>query len=222
MLNLKSITEIKTEAGTLIGYARVSTADQGLDLQIEALRTAGCTRIFTDVASGAKAERKGLDEALAYLRPSDTLVVWKIDRLGRSLGHLVSVVEALRERGVGFRSLTDPGIDTTTASGALIFYIFGALAAFERELIRERTRAGLAVAAARGRRGGRTPVVTPELLHRARALMAERGLTVREAARALKIGKTSLYKALAAVETQAETPATRTPPPTRRTGRRAP
>ncbi len=129
------------------GYARVSTPEQDMSLQIDALERAGCSRIFQDVASGAKAERKGLDEALAYLRPGDTLVVWKIDRLGRSLAHLVGVVEDLRSRGIGFRSLTDPGMDTTTASGALIFHIFGALAAFERELIRERTKAGLAVAA---------------------------------------------------------------------------
>ncbi|EPG6920444.1 recombinase family protein [Proteus mirabilis] len=128
-------------SGARIGYARVSTPEQDMSLQIDALERAGCSRIFQDVASGAKAERKGLDEALAYLRPGDTLVVWKIDRLGRSLAHLVGVVEDLRSRGIGFRSLTDPGMDTTTASGALIFHIFGALAAFERELIRERTKA---------------------------------------------------------------------------------
>lgn len=198
-------------SGTRIGYARVSTPDQDMGLQIEALEQAGCSRIFQDVASGAKAERKGLDEALAYLRPGDILVVWKIDRLGRSLAHLVKVVEDLRERGIGFLSLTDPGMDTTTASGALIFHIFGALAAFERELIRERTRAGLAVAAARGRRGGRKPVVTPELLERAKALMAERGLTVRGAARALKIGKTTLYEALRADEIERQAKAAKTP-----------
>lgn len=187
--------------GALIGYARVSTPEQDLTMQIEALERAGCVRVFTDVASGAQAERKGLESALAYLRPHDTLVVWKIDRLGRSLSHLVGIIETLRERGIGFRSLTDPGIDTTTATGALMFSIFGALAAFERELIRERTRAGLAVAAARGRRGGRRPVITPELLARAKALMGEpRRLTVREAARVLKVGKTTLYQALRADE----------------------
>ncbi|WP_273660679.1 mercuric ion transporter MerT [Pseudomonas aeruginosa] len=106
-------------SGARIGYARVSTPEQDISLQIDALERAGCSRIFQDVASGAKAERKGLDEALAYLRPGDTLVVWKIDRLGRSLAHLVAVVEDLRSRGIGFRSLTDPGMDTTTASGAL-------------------------------------------------------------------------------------------------------
>lgn len=161
-------------SGARIGYARVSTPEQDMSLQIDALERAGCSRIFQDVASGAKAERKGLDEALAYLRPGDTLVVWKIDRLGRSLAHLVGVVEDLRSRGIGFRSLTDPGMDTTTASGALIFHIFGALAAFERELIRERTKAGLAVAAARGRRGGRRPVVTAAVLKRALATRVPR------------------------------------------------
>lgn len=181
--------------GALIGYARVSTAEQDVTMQIDALERAGCSRIFQDVASGAKAERKGLDDALAYLRPGDTLVVWKIDRLGRSIAHLVGVVEDLQTRRIGFRSLTDAGMDTTTASGALIFHIFAALAAFERELIRERTKAGLQVAAVRGRRGGRRPVVTPALLTRAKALMAK-NLTVRQAAAALKIGKTALYNAL--------------------------
>jgi len=205
-------------SGARIGYARVSTPEQDMSLQIDALERAGCSRIFQDVASGAKAERKGLDEALAYLRPGDTLVVWKIDRLGRSLAHLVGVVEDLRSRGIGFRSLTDPGMDTTTASGALIFHIFGALAAFERELIRERTKAGLAVAAARGRRGGRRPVVTAAVLKRAKALMHDKGLTVREAAGALKIGKTALYDALRAAEGEEQAKAAKTPP---RKGRRA-
>lgn len=206
-------------SGARIGYARVSTPEQDLTLQIEALERAGCSRIFQDVASGAKAERKGLDEALAYVRPGDTLVVWKIDRLGRSLAHLVGVVEGLQERGIGFHSLTDPGMDTTTASGALVFHIFGALAAFERELIRERTRAGLAVAAARGRRGGRRAVVTPELLKKAKALMQQRGLTVREAATALKIGKTALYDAMRADEDETPAKAARTASPKRKNAR---
>ena len=183
--------------GALIGYARVSTGDQDMSLQIAALERAGCARIFTDVASGAKAERAGLAEALAYVRPSDTLVVWKIDRLGRSLPHLVEVVEGLRKRGIGFRSLTDSAMDTTTPGGALIFHIFAALADFERSLIRERTKAGLEAAAARGRKGGRRSVVTPEVLKRAKALQ-KKGLTVRQTAAALKIGKTALYNALQA------------------------
>nr|AGH89369.1 putative resolvase [uncultured bacterium] len=186
---------------TLIGYARVSTADQSLEMQVEALKAAGCDQVFTDVASGAKAERPGLDKALEYLREGDTLMVWKIDRLGRSLAHLVQTVEELRERGVGFRSLTDAGIDTTTRSGRLLFNLFATLAEFERDLIRERTKAGLANAVARGRNGGRRPVVTPEKLARAQKLMQSaaeggKGLTVREAAAAIKVGKTALYDAL--------------------------
>jgi DNA invertase Pin-like site-specific DNA recombinase len=126
----------------LIGYARVSTTDQTLDLQKDALTKAGATRIFTDTASGAKAERVGLDEALAYARTGDTLVVWRLDRLGRSLPHLIETITGLERRGIGFKSLTE-AIDTTTSGGKLVFHIFGALAEFEWDIIRERTRAGL-------------------------------------------------------------------------------
>ncbi len=138
----------------LIGYARVSTADQTLDLQKDALATVGCTQVFTDVLSGAKSERPGLVKALEYVRAGDTLVVWRLDRLGRSLQHLIATVAELRDRGIGFRSLTE-SIDTTTPGGKLIFHVFGALAEFERDLIQERTHAGLAAARARGRVGGR-------------------------------------------------------------------
>ena len=138
----------------LVGYARVSTTDQNLDLQKDALRAAGCERLFTDMASGAKAERPGLAQALRECRPGDTLVVWKLDRLGRSLPHLVETVRELLEREVGFKSLQE-SIDTTTSGGKLIFHLFASLAEFERDLIRERTNAGLAAARARGRRGGR-------------------------------------------------------------------
>src|SRR6266508_2032977 len=137
-----------------IGYARVSTGEQTLDLQRDALTAAGCDRICTDTASGARAERPGLTEALDHLRAGDTLVVWRLDRLGRSLRHLIETITALEQRGIGFKSLTE-SIDTTSSGGKLIFHIFGALAEFERELIRERTRAGLAAARARGRLGGR-------------------------------------------------------------------
>src|ERR671932_2258278 len=123
----------------LIGYARVSTQEQTLDLQKDALEKIGCTKIFSDVVSGAKEERKGLQEALEYVRKGDTLVVWKLDRLGRSLKHLIETITRLHERGVGFRSLTEQ-IDTTTSGGKLIFHIFGALAEFERDIIRERTQ----------------------------------------------------------------------------------
>ncbi|MBL8584355.1 MAG: recombinase family protein [Rhizobiaceae bacterium] len=179
---------------TAVGYARVSTADQETALQVAALRAAGCERLFEDRASGAVASRPGLAEALAYLREGDTLVVWKLDRLGRSLGHLIEVVHELDRRGVGFRSLTE-NIDTTTPGGRLVFHLFGALAQFERDLIGERTRAGLEAAAAGGRKGGRRAVVTPEKLRKARLHIAS-GLTVREAAARLKVGKTALYAAL--------------------------
>ncbi|MBU9834768.1 recombinase family protein [Rahnella sp. L72c] len=183
----------------LIGYARVSTDNQHIDLQNDALRSAGCERIFDDFISGSKNERPGLDAALAYLREGDILVVWKLDRLGRSMAHLVNTVQELSGRGVGLKVLTGQGaaIDTTTAPGKLVFGIFAALAEFERDLIRERTKAGLSAAAARGRKGGRKPVVTDEGLQKAQSLMAQ-GLSVREAAGRLKIGKTALYDALRA------------------------
>ncbi len=138
----------------LIGYARVSTIDQHLDLQQDALRGVGCERIFIDTASGAKAARPGLMAALETCRAGDILVVWKLDRLGRSLAHLVETVQALAARGIGFRCLQEQ-LDTTTTGGKLIFHIFASLAEFERDLIHERTRAGLAAARARGRKGGR-------------------------------------------------------------------
>jgi DNA invertase Pin-like site-specific DNA recombinase len=183
----------------LIGYARVSTAEQDTALQTDALRKAGCKKVCEDVVSGAKTERPGLAAALAYLREGDVLVVWRLDRLGRSLPHLIETVGALEARGVGFRSLTE-NIDTTTSSGRLIFHVFGALGQFERDLIRERTKAGLTAAAARGRKGGRKPVVTADKLQRAREHMAN-GLNVREAAARIKVGKTALYAALQAAST---------------------
>ena len=179
---------------TLIGYARVSTADQDTALQTDALRKAGCERVFEDTASGAKAGRPGLADALAYLHDGDVLIVWRLDRLGRSLPHLIEIVGEMEARGVGFRSLTE-SIDTTTPGGRLIFHVFGALGQFERDLIRERTKAGLAAAAARGRKGGRKHVVTADKLQRAREHIAS-GLNVREAAARLKISKTALYTAI--------------------------
>ena len=153
-----------------IGYARISTADQSLAPQVDALKAAGCAEIFEDCVSGAKTDRPGLNEALDHLRSGDTLIVWKLDRLGRSMSHLIDTVRDLDQRGVGFRSLTE-GIDTTTSGGTLVFHLFGALAQFERDVIRERTRAGLSAAAARGRKGGRKAVVTPEKLARAKMLI---------------------------------------------------
>src|SRR5690349_24722820 len=132
-----------------------------MDLQLDALKRAGCTRIFTDTASGAQTEREGLTEALAYVRPGDTLVVWKLDRLGRSLKDLITRITQLNDRKIGFQSLTEQ-IDTTTSGGKLIFHIFGALAEFERDIIKERTHAGLAAARARGKHGGRPKALSPE------------------------------------------------------------
>jgi DNA invertase Pin-like site-specific DNA recombinase len=177
-----------------VGYARVSTVDQDPALQLDALTAAGCAKVFEDRASGARADRPGLRAALDYAREGDVLVTWKLDRLGRSLPHLIETVAALEQRGVGFRSLTE-AIDTTTPGGRLVFHLFAALGQFERDLIRERTRAGLAAAAVRGRKGGRQPVVTADKLRRARDLVAK-GLTVRDAAVRLKVGKTALYDAL--------------------------
>ena len=167
----------------LIGYARVSTAEQDTALQTDALRKAGCERIFEDTVSGVKADRDG-----------DVLAVWRLDRLGRSLPHLIETISALKARGVGFRSLTE-SIDTTSSGGRLIFHVFGTLGQFERDLIRERTKAGLAAAAARGRNGGRKPVITADKLQRTREHITN-GLNVREAAMRLKVGKTALYAAL--------------------------
>jgi DNA invertase Pin-like site-specific DNA recombinase len=177
-----------------VGYARVSTLDQDPALQLDALAAAGCVKVFDDRASGAKADRAGLKAALAYVRDGDVLIVWKLDRLGRSLPHLIETVTTLEKNGVGFRSITE-AIDTTTPGGRLVFHLFGALGQFERDLIRERTRAGLVAAAARGRPGGRKPVITAEKLDRARVIIGK-GLTVREAATRLKVGKTALYEAL--------------------------
>ncbi len=180
---------------SLIGYARVSTAEQDLALQLNALNAAGASRIFKDRGiSGAKTERPGLTAALSFLREGDTMFVWKLERLGRSMTHLLQIVAELEGRGIGFRSLTE-NIDTTTPTGRLVFHIFGALGQFERDLIRERTNAGLAAAAARGRKGGRPIAVTPDKILRARQLIAS-GLNVREAAARMKISKSALYAAL--------------------------
>ncbi len=158
--------------GHLVGYARVSTAEQDPALQLDALGGAGCWRVFTDHASGSREDRPELVAALDSLRRGDTLVVWRLDRLGRSLPHLIETVTGLRERGVGFRSVTE-AIDTTTAGGRLVFHLFGALAEFERQLIRDRTLAGLAAARARGRVGGRPRTMTPAKLRLARAMRAQ-------------------------------------------------
>lgn len=180
----------------LVGYARVSTTDQSLDLQRDALATAGVERVFTDQASGRKDDRQGLAAALAVLQAGDVLVVWKLDRLGRSLKHLVDTVSALEQRGIGLRVLSG-GIDTTSAAGRLVFGIFAALAEFEADLIKERTLAGLASAKARGRTGGRPRSLTPKQINHARALLALGDATVRDVAVTLNVSRSTLYRALA-------------------------
>jgi DNA invertase Pin-like site-specific DNA recombinase len=177
----------------LVGYARVSTDDQTLNLQQDALEKAGCNKIFTDTASGATIERKGLDEALNYVRKGDTLAVWRLDRLGRSLPHLITTITDLAEQGIGFKSLTE-NIDTTTSGGKLIFHIFGALAEFERNLIRERTNAGLIAARARGRKGGRPKALTDQKVSIAQSLYNGPKNSIPEICRTLKVSKATLYR----------------------------
>lgn len=179
-----------------IGYARVSTADQNLDLQLSALRRAGCAQIFEDCGiSGARRARPGLSAALAALGADDTLVVWKLDRLGRSLPHLVETVNALAARGVQFHSLTEK-IDTRSAGGRLIFHMMAALAEFERSIISERTIAGMAAAKRAGRNVGRRPVLTGAQIAEARALKS-RGMSHREVCRRLAVSPSTLYRHLA-------------------------
>jgi DNA invertase Pin-like site-specific DNA recombinase len=177
----------------LIGYARVSTPDQTIDLQKDALQKAGCDKIFTDTASGAKAERIGLDEALGYVRAGDTLVVWRLDRLGRSLPHLIETITGLESRGIGFKSITE-SIDTTTSGGKLVFHIFGALAEFERDIIRERTQAGLTAARARGRKGGRPKSLTPKKAQMAEALYKDKNNTIDEICKTLNVSRATFYR----------------------------
>lgn len=181
-----------------IGYARVSTQDQNLGLQLDALKKADCEKIFTDKVSGAKKQRSGLDQMIRELRKGDVIVVWKLDRLGRSLNHLVELVEKLVEMGVGLQSLNDP-IDTTTAQGKLIFNIFASLAEFERNIISERTKAGLTAARVRGRVGGRPKGLSKQAQTKAaaaEALYQERNLSIKEICHQLQLSKATLYKYL--------------------------
>jgi DNA invertase Pin-like site-specific DNA recombinase len=182
--------------GDLLGYARVSTSEQDASLQLDALKAAGCLKVFTDKASGSLDRRPQLDRLLDQLRQGDTIVVWRLDRLGRSLKHLIQLIEDLAANGVGFKSLTE-GMDTTTSGGKLIFSIFGALAEFERALIRERTMAGLAAARARGRVGGRPPVMTGDKIKVARQLYDAKDLTVEEIAKTIGVSRKTVYRHLA-------------------------
>ncbi len=178
-----------------LGYARVSTLQQDEALQHDALRQAGCDRIFVDKASGKFESRPALDALLDQVRPGDAVVVWRLDRLGRSLRHLIETVADLERRGVAFMSLTE-NIDTSTPGGRLVFHVFGALAEFERDLIRERTAAGLAAARARGRVGGRPTVWTEAKLRTARAMHASGEHDVATIARVLGVSRASVYRAL--------------------------
>ena len=177
----------------LIGYARVSTEDQNLDLQRDALETAGCEQIYTDRVSGTKARRPGLEQALSHLRAGDTLVVWRLDRLGRSLRHLIDTVTELQEKGIGFKSLTE-SIDTTTSGGRLVFNIFASLAEFEREIIRERTQAGLQAARARGKTGGRPKALTDKQVEMLNQLAADPNRSVNEICQTLGISRKTFYR----------------------------
>ena len=180
----------------LLGYARVSTDDQNLDLQRDALKAAGCERTFEDMASGAKADRIGLAALMTVLRTGDTVVIWRLDRLGRSLKNLIELVERLEGAKVGLRSLQE-NIDTTSSGGRLVFHLFGALAEFERNLVRERTLAGLAAARARGRMGGRPKRLDPAKLALALRLHSEDKHTIREICQMMGISKSTLYNYLA-------------------------
>jgi DNA invertase Pin-like site-specific DNA recombinase len=178
---------------SFVGYARVSILDQNPELQLDALKASGCSKLFVEKASGAKEDRPQLLAALDHLRDGDTLVVWKLDRLARSMKQLIETVDQLKARGIGFRSLTE-AIDTTTAAGELFFHIFGALAQFERSIIRERTNAGLKAALARGRKGGRRPKVKPDDIRAALALLNDPQISVRAAGKRLGLSVSTLYR----------------------------
>jgi DNA invertase Pin-like site-specific DNA recombinase len=179
----------------LIGYARVSTQDQNPALQLDALKRGGCEKTFTEKASGAQRDRPELKAALDFMRRGDTLVVWKLDRLARSIRQLIETIEDLEKRGIGFRSLTE-AIDTTTSGGRLVFHIFAGLAEFERSIIQERTRAGLAAARERGRLGGRPPALSKEDLSAAKALLRDPAITVEQVAGRLGVAPSTLYRHL--------------------------
>jgi DNA invertase Pin-like site-specific DNA recombinase len=182
----------------LIGYARVSTVDQNLALQRDALTEAGCQRIF--IESGAVTDRPALHDAIEFARSGDTLIVWKLDRLARSMKQLIETIENLRVRGIGFRSLTE-ALDTTTAQGRLVFHMFGALAEFERSLIRERTQAGLAAARRAGRTGGRPPKLTDDDIEAAKAMLANPDIGVTQIAHRLGVSPATLYRYIPAART---------------------
>ena len=178
----------------LIGYARVSTADQSPQLQLDALAAEHCLKTYTDTATGTRTDRPQWNACLADLRPGDTLLIWKIDRLGRNLRDLVDIVTTLRDRGVGVKSLTNGIIDTTTAHGTLIFGMFALMAEYEAALITERTHAGLAAARARGRHGGRKPKMTPSSVNKAQRMYDSRQFTMAEIAQSCAVSPMTIYR----------------------------
>ena len=196
--------------GRLFGYARVSTGVQDLQPQLDALKAVGCSGadIYTDKTSGVRGNRPGLDACIEALEPGDTLVVWRLDRFGRSMPHLVGLVEELLGKGIGFRSLADGAIDTTTASGDLMFNIFSSLAQFEHRLIQERTRTGLSAARARGRKGARRPIPAdhPRVLT-AKRLHQDRGLNINQICKTLGISRPTFYRYLALPDAAKKEPA---------------
>jgi DNA invertase Pin-like site-specific DNA recombinase len=179
----------------LIGYARVSTQDQNLDLQVEALKKIGCEKIFKEIVSGVKTDRESLNETFSYLRSGDSLVVWRLDRLGRTLKQLIELINSLKEKGIGFVSITE-AIDTTTPTGQFFFHITAAFAELERDLIRERTKAGLASARARGRKGGRPKAIDSEAFQMALILYNEKKTTVASISKQFNISKRTFYRYL--------------------------
>jgi len=182
----------------LIGYGRVSQHDQSIDLQLDALRAAGVEKIFTDTASGSRSDRPGLQQALEFARSGDCIAVWRLDRLGRSLPHLIRLMLDLESQGIGFRSLME-AIDTTTPGGRLAYHLFASLAEFERSVLRERTRAGLMAARQRGRRGGRPKLLTPEKREAARNLL-NAGTPAKDVAVALGVSVPTIYRVFPAAQ----------------------
>ncbi len=183
-----------TAVGHNLGYARISTADQDPQLQLDALALENCLKVYTDTATGTKADRPQWNLCLSDLRPGDTLIIWKIDRLGRNLRDLIDIVTTLAERGVGVRSLTNGVVDTTSAHGKLVFGMFALMAEYEAALIKERTQAGLAAARARGRKGGRKPKMTSELIGKAQRMYDARGFTMAEIAESCSVTPMTIYR----------------------------
>ncbi|MDO4642778.1 MAG: recombinase family protein [Cardiobacteriaceae bacterium] len=187
----------------IIGYARVSTDDQHLDLQIDALQQAGCEKIYTDKMSGRQFDRPGLIQALDYARPGDTLIIWRLDRLGRSLKDLIELVQKMDQCGIALRSLHEQ-LDTSSATGKLIYHVFGALAEFERNLISERTKAGLTAARARGKLGGRPTALSADEKREIRILLTDPNISTQQLAERYGVSRSTIYNAYNAMKEQSQ------------------